>query len=88
MGRLRVTGNTPKPRKVMATLGHRMNLATNKTVSCWMVQHNGSGLLDGNFTDYILHREKDDENKVETIKNKVAAEIMETLTEEDLIEVH
>lgn len=88
MGRLRVTGNTTKPRKVMATLGHRMNLATNKTVSCWMVQHNGAGLLDGNVTDYMLQRGKDNGNKVENIKNKVAAEIMESLTEEDLIEVH
>ena len=59
MGRLRVSGNTPKPRKVMATLGHRLNLATNKTVSCWMVQHNGGALLDGNVTDYLLQRGKD-----------------------------
>ena len=58
MGRLRVSGNTPKPRKVMATLGHRLNLATNKTVSCWMVQHNGAALLDGDLTDYLLEHRK------------------------------
>ena len=55
----------------MATLGHRMNLATNKTVSCWMVQHNGSGLLDGIFTYYILHREKDDETKWKRLKTRL-----------------
>lgn len=56
MGRLRVTGNTKKPRKVMATLGHRLNLASNTTVSCWMVQHNGGALIDGNITDYLIRR--------------------------------
>lgn len=56
MGRLRVSGNTQKPRKVMATLGHRLNLAKNETVSCWMVQHNGGALLDGNITDYLIKR--------------------------------
>ena len=54
MGRLRVSGNTMRPRKVMSTLGHRLNLAANKTVSCWMVQHNGGALLDGNITDYLI----------------------------------
>ncbi|KAL4227000.1 Inter-alpha-trypsin inhibitor heavy chain 3 [Mactra antiquata] len=54
MGRLRVSGNTQRARKVMATLGHRLNLATNMTVSCWMVQHNGGALIDGNITDYLV----------------------------------
>lgn len=54
MGRLRVSGNTQRPRKVMATLGHRLNLARNETVSCWMVQHNGGALLDGTITDYLI----------------------------------
>ncbi|XP_045167329.2 inter-alpha-trypsin inhibitor heavy chain H3-like [Mercenaria mercenaria] len=54
MGQLRVSGNTQRPRKLMATLGHRLNLATNKTVSCWMVQHNGGALLDGKITDYLI----------------------------------
>jgi len=43
----------------MATLGHRLNLATNTSVSCWMVQHNGGNLLDGNITDYLLRRKHD-----------------------------
>ena len=73
MGRLRVSGNTPKPRKVMATLGHRLNLATNKTVSCWMVQHNGAALLDGDLTDYLLERSRkhsDSEGESEEIENE------------------
>ena len=57
MGRLRVSGNTKRPRKVMASLGHRLNMATNQTVSCWMVQHNGGDLLDGNITDYLVNFE-------------------------------
>lgn len=54
MGRLRVSGNTQRARKVMATLGHRLNLATNRTVTCWMVQHNGGALIDGNISDYLV----------------------------------
>lgn len=65
MGRLRVTGNTQKPRKVMATLGHRLNYASNTTVSCWMVQHNGGALIDGNITNYLIRRKsKETENTV------------------------
>ncbi|XP_060603951.1 inter-alpha-trypsin inhibitor heavy chain H3-like [Ruditapes philippinarum] len=62
MGRLRVSGNTQRPRKVMATLGHRLNLAKNETVSCWMVQHNGDALLDGKITDYLIKRGSSDES--------------------------
>ena len=54
MGQLEVSGNIPKPRKLMATLGHRLNLATNQTVPCWMVQHNGGALLDGVVKDYLI----------------------------------
>ena len=54
MGQLRVSGNTQKPRRLMATLGHRLNLATNTTVTCWMVQHDGGALLDGNISDYLI----------------------------------
>ncbi|WAR26465.1 ITIH4-like protein [Mya arenaria] len=62
MGRLRVSGNIKRPRKVMATLGHRLNMATNSSVSCWMVQHNGGNLLDGNITDYLLRRKHSKES--------------------------
>lgn len=65
MGRLRVTGNTPRPRKVMSTLGHRLNPATNTTVSCWMVQHNGGGLIDGHISDYLV-----DGDEVEPFSHK------------------
>ncbi|KAK3101322.1 hypothetical protein FSP39_002680 [Pinctada imbricata] len=53
-GKLKVEGNTRKSRKVVATLGKRLNLATNQHVSCWMVQKNGKRLLDGNYSDYII----------------------------------
>jgi hypothetical protein len=46
----------------MATLGHRLNLAKNETVSCWMVQHNGDALLDGKITDYLIKRGSSDES--------------------------
>lgn len=55
-GRLKVHGNTRKPRKVVASLGRRLNLATNSKVECWMVSHNGKRLLDGNYMDYINRR--------------------------------
>ena len=55
-GKLKVEGNTRKPRRVVATLGKRLNLATNTYVTCWMVQKNGRRLLDGNYSDYILRR--------------------------------
>ncbi|XP_060559991.1 inter-alpha-trypsin inhibitor heavy chain H3-like isoform X2 [Ruditapes philippinarum] len=54
MGQLRVSGNTQKPRRLMATLGSRLNPASNATVRCWMVQHNGGALLDGNISDYLV----------------------------------
>ncbi|KAL3853549.1 hypothetical protein ACJMK2_017084 [Sinanodonta woodiana] len=59
LGRLRVTGNISKARKVMASLGHRINLATNNTVTCWMVQHAENGLIDGKIEDYLLSRKQD-----------------------------
>ncbi|KAK3590742.1 hypothetical protein CHS0354_030981 [Potamilus streckersoni] len=59
LGRLRVTGNIAKARKVMASLGHRINLATNNTVTCWMVQHAENGLIDGKIEDYLLSRKQD-----------------------------
>lgn len=55
-GKLKVYGNTRKPRKVMASLGRRLNLATNSKVECWMVSNNGKRLLDGNYMDYINRR--------------------------------
>ncbi|XP_076106059.1 inter-alpha-trypsin inhibitor heavy chain H3-like isoform X1 [Mytilus galloprovincialis] len=55
-GKLKVHGNTRKPRKVFASLGRRLNLATNSKIECWMVQNNGKRLLDGNYMDYINRR--------------------------------
>lgn len=52
-GKLIVSGNTRKARKLTATLGKRENLATRTQVPCWMVQRNGRKLLDGNYMDYI-----------------------------------
>lgn len=79
MGRLRVSGNTPKPRKVMSTLGHRLYLATNKTVSCWMVQHNGGALLDGNITDYLIQRSGDQPNSVDETVNDDTEHVNENI---------
>ena len=69
MGRLRISGNTQRPRKVMATLGHRLNLAKNETVSCWMVQHNGGALLDGKITDYLIKTKQDDGSNLDNTNN-------------------
>lgn len=55
-GKLKVYGNTRKPRRVVASLGRRLNLATNSKVECWMVSNNGKRLLDGNYMDYINRR--------------------------------
>ncbi|KAL5014402.1 hypothetical protein ScPMuIL_008672 [Solemya velum] len=53
-GRLNIRGNIRRPRRVMSSLGKRLNMATNTSVTCWMVQRNGRGLLDGSYKDYIL----------------------------------
>lgn len=53
-GRLVIDGNTKKTRKVVATLGKRRNLSTDKLIHCWMVQNNGKRLIDGNYTDYLM----------------------------------
>lgn len=81
MGRLRVSGNTPKPRKVMSSLGHRLYLATNETVSCWMVQHNGGALLDGNITDYIIKRGKTLTDTSDANSSDKSVEIKDNITD-------
>lgn len=53
-GKLLVRGNTKKTRKLTATLGTRLNLATNRDTPCWMVQRNGKKLLDGSYKDYLV----------------------------------
>lgn len=53
-GKLVIDGNTKKTRKVVATLGKRRNLSTDKLIHCWMIQNNGKRLIDGNYTDYLM----------------------------------
>ncbi|XP_033746543.1 inter-alpha-trypsin inhibitor heavy chain H3-like [Pecten maximus] len=63
-GKLLVRGNTKKTRKLTASLGTRLNLATNRDTPCWMVQRNGKKLLDGNYKDYLVR------NKNSTVTTK------------------
>ncbi|XP_060076880.1 inter-alpha-trypsin inhibitor heavy chain H3-like [Ylistrum balloti] len=65
-GKLLVRGNTKKTRKLTATLGTRLNLATNRETPCWMVQRNGKKLLDGSYKDYLVR----DKNSTVTTKRK------------------